>query len=125
VAPRRVPPPGRSRAGSDPARGAPGPAHRRIRLRSPLLKRRFLGTNRGSVRPHDVDNYLGEFRLRYKPRPNSPNPAPLVNRLIQEVARGEPIPLKAIVGGDQGRTATECRHATRALRSVACGVAKQ
>jgi transposase-like protein len=70
-----------------------------------LLKRWLLGTHQGSIQPHQLDYYLDEFCFRFNRR-RSRHPGLLFYRLLQEAAATEPIPLKAIVGGRQGRRGT-------------------
>jgi len=70
-----------------------------------LLKRWLLGTHQGSVKPHQLDYYLDEFTFRFNRR-HSRYPGLLFYRLLQEAVATEPLPLKAIVGGAQGRKGT-------------------
>lgn len=70
-----------------------------------LLKRWLLGTHQGSVKPHQLDYYLDEFAFRFNRR-HSRHPGLLFYRLVQEAAATEPIPLKAIIGGQTGRRST-------------------
>lgn len=70
-----------------------------------LLKRWLLGTHQGSVQPQQLDYYLDEFTFRFNRR-RSRYPGLLFYRLLQEAVQTEPIPLKAILGGEQGREGT-------------------
>lgn len=70
-----------------------------------LLKRWLLGTHQGSVQPQQLDYYLDEFTFRFNRR-RSRYPGLLFYRLLQEAVQTEPIPLKAILGGEQGRKGT-------------------
>jgi transposase-like protein len=70
-----------------------------------LLKRWLLGTHQGSVQPHQLDYYLDEFAFRFNRR-RSRHRGLLFYRLLQEAAVTEPIPLRQIVGGRQGRRGT-------------------
>lgn len=70
-----------------------------------LLKRWLLGTHQGSVQPHQLDYYLDEFTFRFNRR-RSRHVGLLFYRLLQEAAATEPVPLRTIVGGEQGRRGT-------------------
>ena len=74
-----------------------------------LLKRWLLGTHQGSVQPHQLDYYLDEFTFRFNRR-RSRHRGLLFYRLLEEVVRTEPIPLKEIVGGERGRRGTNREH---------------
>lgn len=78
-----------------------------------LLKRWLLGTHQGSVQPHQLDYYLDEFTFRFNRR-HSRHPGLLFYRLVQEAAATEPIPLKSIVGGANGRHGTN-RNSTSSV----------
>jgi transposase-like protein len=89
-----------------------------------LLKRWMLGTHQGSVQAHQLDYYLDEFTFRFNRR-HSRHPGLLFYRLVQEAAATEPIPLKVIVGGGQGRRGTNRERTPHAVRSAVRGVAQQ
>jgi transposase-like protein/ribosomal protein L37AE/L43A len=74
-----------------------------------LLKRWLLGTHQGSVQPQQLDYYLDEFSFRFNRR-RSRHRGLLFYRLLEEVVATEPIPLKAIVGGRNGRAGTVRQH---------------
>ncbi len=93
-----------SRSGAPASRSMPH-VHRALSL----LKRWLLGTHQGSVAPHQLDYYLDEFTFRFNRR-HSRYRGLLFYRLLQEAVATEPIPLKAIVGGSQGRLGTNREH---------------
>lgn len=80
-----------------------------------LLKRWLMGTHQGSAKEHQLDYYLDEFAFRFNRR-HSRHVGVLFYRLVQEAVRTEPIPLKAIVGGEIGRRGTN-RHPGEGLRA--------
>jgi hypothetical protein len=88
------------------------------------LKPWLQGSSDGSVQPHQPACYLDEFGFRFNHR-HSRGPGLLLDRLVQEADPSEPIPLRAIVGGEQGCTGRGREHATRDLRSGAGGVGRQ
>jgi transposase-like protein len=90
-----------SRTGAPASRAMPH-VHRTLAL----LKRWLLGTHQGSVKPHQLDYYLDEFTFRFNRR-HSRHVGLLFCRLLEEAVATEPIPLKAIVGGEVGRRGTD------------------
>lgn len=89
-----------SRTGEPASRSMPH-VHRVLAL----LKRWLLGTHQGSVQPHQLDFYLDEFTFRFNRR-HSRHVGLLFYRLLEEAVITEPIPLRAIVGGEAGRRGT-------------------
>ena len=57
------------------------------------------------MKPHQLDYYLDEFTFRFNRR-RSRHIGLLFYRLLQEAIPPEPIPSKAIVGGEAGRRGT-------------------
>lgn len=74
-----------------------------------LLKRWLLGTHQGSVQPHQLDYYLDEFTFRFNRR-RSRHRGLLFYRLLEEAVATEPIPLKRLLGGQNGRAHTNRHH---------------
>jgi transposase-like protein len=93
-----------SRSGAPASRSVPH-VHRVLAL----LKRWLLGTHQGPIQPHHLDYYLDEFTCRFNRR-HFRHPGLLFYRLLQEAVATEPIPLKVIVGGQQGRNGTNREH---------------
>ena len=68
-----------------------------------LLKRWILGTYQGSMRPAHLAYYLAEFTFRFNRR-TSTSRGKLFYRLLQQAVSIDPVPIRAIVGGNPQRT---------------------
>lgn len=86
-------------ATGDPAHIAMPSVHRV----ASLFDRWWLGIHQGAIRPAHLDYYLDEFTFRFNRR-SSKARGLLFYRLIQQAIDCDPVPRRAIVGGDKNPT---------------------
>ncbi len=71
----------------------------RVHQVSSLLKRWWLGTHQGAVRPEHLDYYLDEFTFRFNRR-TSRSRGKLFYRLLEQAVQVDPAPYPTLVGGN-------------------------